>query len=256
MRKSRKQTMRSQFHDRSAAPPSAGILALALAGFFLSTFMIVLALESTEAPVRVAQESVDSLPSVAAAPSTIRSGRKAAAAKPAPPTSTQTTQTENDMMVLNQLRQRHNGLSDRQIAELARVIVEEATRHRLEPALVMAVIHVESSGRPQAVSPVGARGLMQIMPPTGKELADRNGIPWEGPDTLLDPIVNVKLGVAYLRKLTDRYQDVTTALAAYNWGPGRIDRRLRAGKSLPKIYPERVMQAYGITKHEVSVGRS
>ena len=124
--------MRSQFHDRSAAPPSAGILALALAGFFLSTFMIVLALESTEAPVRVAQESVHSLPSVAAAPSTIRSGRKAAAAKPAPPTSTQTTQTtqtENDMMVLNQLRQRHNGLSDRQIAELARVIVEEATRH-------------------------------------------------------------------------------------------------------------------------------
>ena len=255
MRKSRKQTMRSQFHDRSAAPPSAGILALALAGFFLSTFMIVLALESTEAPVRVAQESVDSLPSVAAAPSTIRSGRKAAAAKPAPPAST-STQTKNDTMVLNQLRQRHNGLSDRQIAELARVIVEEATRHRLEPALVMAVIHVESSGRPRAVSPVGARGLMQIMPPTGKELADRNGIPWEGPDTLLDPIVNVKLGVAYLRKLTDRYQDVTTALAAYNWGPGRIDRRLRAGKSLPKIYPERVMQAYGITKHEVSVGRS
>jgi hypothetical protein len=59
-----------------------------------------------------------------------------------------------------------------------------------------------------------------------------------------------------LRKLTDRYQDVSTALAAYNWGPGRIDRRLRAGKSLPKIYPERVMQAYSITKHEVSVGRS
>ena len=255
MRKSRKQTMRSQFHDRSAAPPSAGILALALAGFFLSTFMIVLALESTEAPVRVAQESVHSLPSVAAAPSTIRSGRKAAAAKPAPHASTSTL-TENDTMVLNQLRQRHNGLSDRQIAELARVIVEEATRHRLEPALVMAVIHVESSGRPRAVSPVGARGLMQIMPPTGKELADRNGIPWEGPDTLLDPIVNVKLGVAYLRKLTDRYQDVSTALAAYNWGPGRIDRRLRAGKSLPKIYPERVMQAYSITKHEVSVGRS
>ncbi|MDE0886340.1 MAG: lytic transglycosylase domain-containing protein [Myxococcota bacterium] len=163
---------------------------------------------------------------------------------------------ETDILVLKQLRRRGSVLSARQAVNLAQVIIEEAHRHNFEPALVLAVIEVESSGRPTAVSPVGARGLMQIMPPTGKELANRNGIPWEGPDTLFDPAVNVKLGVAYLRKLTDRYQDVTTALAAYNWGPGRIDRRLRSGKGVPTLYPNRVLEIYGAAKRTVSVGRS
>jgi soluble lytic murein transglycosylase-like protein len=163
---------------------------------------------------------------------------------------------DTDTLVLKQLRRRGSVLSARQAVNLAQVIIEEADRHDLEPALVLAVIQVESSGRPTAVSPVGARGLMQIMPPTGKELADRNGIPWDGPDTLFDPAVNVKLGVAYLRKLTDRYQDVATALAAYNWGPGRIDRRIRSGKGVPTLYPDRVLEVYTTAKRTVSVGRS
>jgi len=161
-----------------------------------------------------------------------------------------------DALVMRQLRRRGSVISARQAVKLAQVIIEEADRHDLEPALVMAVIQVESSGRPSAVSPVGARGLMQIMPPTGKELARRNGIPWEGPDMLFDPIVNVKLGVAYLSKLTDRYEDVSTALAAYNWGPGRIDRRLRSGKSVPTLYPDRVLQVYSSAKRDAEVGRS
>jgi len=158
--------------------------------------------------------------------------------------------------VLARLRQAGRELPPEQVRQLAEAIVAEAARHRFEPALVMAVIHVESSGRPTAVSPVGALGLMQIMPPTGEELAALHGIPWQGPDTLLDPVINVKLGVAYLRKLADRYDDMNTALAAYNWGPGRIDRRLRAGEGVPKIYPDRVMKAYDTTKREIAVGRS
>ena len=164
--------------------------------------------------------------------------------------------TAADRLIASKLRRPGSGLSYAQAAELAQVIVEEAKRHRFEPALVMAVIHVESSGRSLAVSPVGALGLMQIMPPTGRELAARHGIPWKGPDTLLDPVVNVKLGVAYLRRLTDRYQDVSTALAAYNWGPGRIDRRLRSGEKLPTLYRDRVMRAYDSTRQEIAVGRS
>ena len=164
--------------------------------------------------------------------------------------------TAADAAVLARLRQTGGGLSPDQIRRLAEAIVAEAARHRFEPALVMAVIHVESSGRPTAVSPVGALGLMQIMPPTGEELAGLHGIPWRGPDTLLDPVINVKLGVAYLRTLADRYDDMNTALAAYNWGPGRIDRRLRAGEGVPKLYPDRVMKAYDTTKREIAVGRS
>jgi soluble lytic murein transglycosylase-like protein len=177
--------------------------------------------------------------------------------KPAPePPAATATIDPTDSMVLDRLRRPGSGLSESEATKLAQVIIEESARHNFEPALVMAVIHVESSGRTLAVSPVGALGLMQIMPPTGKELALRHGIPWRGPDTLLDPFVNVKLGVAYLRKLTDRYKDVSVALAAYNWGPGRIDSRLRAGERVPSLYPDRVMQVYTTTKREIAVGRS
>ena len=57
-------------------------------------------------------------------------------------------------------------------------------------------------------------------------------------------MINVRLGTAYLRELADRYDgDVNTALAAYNWGPGRIDRRIRRGATVPRLYVEQVRRA-------------
>jgi soluble lytic murein transglycosylase len=91
---------------------------------------------------------------------------------------------------------------------------------------------------------VGALGLMQVLPSTGEELARKHGVVWRGAETLFDPLVNVKLGVAYLKQLSDRYSHVPTALAAYNWGPGRIDKRIRRGDTLPKIYVKKIMRAY------------
>jgi soluble lytic murein transglycosylase len=87
-------------------------------------------------------------------------------------------------------------------------------------------------------------GLMQILPSTGEEFAGKLGIEWMGKDTLFDPTINVKLGTAYLRELANRYGDVSVALAAYNWGPGRIDRRLRRGAKVPSIYIKQVMRVY------------
>jgi soluble lytic murein transglycosylase-like protein len=88
-------------------------------------------------------------------------------------------------------------------------------------------------------------GLMQVIPSTGQELAARLGIRWEGPHTLFDPTTNVRIGVAYLQELRDRYGDMSIALAAYNWGPGRIDRRISRGAPLPTIYAQLVFDAYG-----------
>lgn len=142
------------------------------------------------------------------------------------------------------LRERHSGLADSEIESVARAVVVEARRHDLEPLLVLGLIRVESAGYAFAVSSVGAFGLMQIMPATGAELAAREDVDWHGPDTLFDPLVNVRLGTAYLRELIDRYDgDVATALAAYNWGPGSIDRRLRAGSEVPQLYITQVMTA-------------
>ncbi len=143
---------------------------------------------------------------------------------------------------LAHLRSRHTGLSAAELPALAELIVAESRRHGLDPALALAVIRVESGCFNYAVSEVGALGLMQIMPATGRELATRLGIPWHGTDSLFDPRVNVRVGITYLKQLSDRYGSTHTALAAYNWGPGRIDRRIRRGQGVPKLYARRVLR--------------
>jgi soluble lytic murein transglycosylase len=107
-------------------------------------------------------------------------------------------------------------------------------------------VHVESRYDVFAVSEKNAMGLMQILPTTGEWLATEIGVPWNGPQTLFDPIANVRLGVAYLSRLLERYDgDLAAALAAYNWGPGHIDGRLRSGTPLPVTYADLVLRAYG-----------
>ncbi len=142
------------------------------------------------------------------------------------------------------LHWRHTGLSEKEMWTVCEAIVRESRRNDLDPDLVLAVLQVESGGYNFAVSSVGALGLMQLMPPTGREMAESLGIPWHGPDTLFDPVVNVTLGTAYLRQLSDRFGSWPAALAAYNWGPGRIDRRLRRGAGLPEIYARQVLELY------------
>jgi soluble lytic murein transglycosylase-like protein len=141
--------------------------------------------------------------------------------------------------------QARTGLTDAEVARLAQTVVVEARRHHFDPELVLAVIYVESRFDTYAVSPKDALGLMQLLPSTGAELAPIVGVEWHGPQTLFDPVANVRLGVAYLRQLTDRYNgSVRTALVAYNWGPGRIDQFVRAGDPLPREYSQLVLAAY------------
>ena len=98
-------------------------------------------------------------------------------------------------------------------AAYAAKIHELAARFDLSPALLEAVVWQESRWRANAVSPVGARGLAQLMPGTAREL----GV---NPD---DPFANLEGGARYLRQQLDRFDgDVEKALAAYNAGPGRV----------------------------------
>jgi soluble lytic murein transglycosylase len=135
------------------------------------------------------------------------------------------------------------GLARFEVQSVAGVIERESADRGLSRNLVLAVMRTESGFYNWARSPVGALGLMQIMPATGEMLARELEIPWEGSRTLFDPAVNVQLGIAYLAHLHARYGTWGPALAAYNWGPGIIDRRLQRGHSLPSAYPTRVLAA-------------
>lgn len=90
-------------------------------------------------------------------------------------------------------------------------------------AIVDAQIQAESAGNPLAVSPVGAKGLMQLMDATGLEIAAEYGIKPDSYDPF-NPKQNRLLGSLYLRKLLNLFGEIKLALAAYNCGMGRVSR--------------------------------
>ncbi len=97
----------------------------------------------------------------------------------------------------------------------------------IDPALALGIIRQESSFDGSTVSPVGARGLMQLMPATATLVARKLGLPANIPALTLDPHYNIRLGTAYLRGLLDQFGgSVPLAVAAYNAGPGRVQEWL------------------------------
>jgi soluble lytic murein transglycosylase len=117
----------------------------------------------------------------------------------------------------------------------------EAEFHRLDRALVAALILQESNFDPGATSRAGARGLMQIMPAVGRQLAMvRRYHTWDAA-LLYQPDVSLELGMTHLAGLLSDYEDVSHALAAYNAGSSRARRWLeRAGTDDPEVFVERI----------------
>ena len=103
-------------------------------------------------------------------------------------------------------------------------IRREAAKYGLDPAWVAAEIRAESVFNPNARSGANAMGLMQVVPATGRAVAQRIGVPWNGVATLYDPDANIAIGSAYLRQLYDRYGPPYMVLAGYNAGPAPLAR--------------------------------
>jgi len=130
----------------------------------------------------------------------------------------------------------------------------EAKRQNFDPLFVAAVIKSESTFNRQAVSNVGALGLMQILPDTGKYISRKNDIDWLGAGKLKDPSYNIKLGIAYLKYLEQYFgQNREHILVAYNWGPGNLLSALKNRSTLPtgpKKYARTIMKDHSKWQRE------
>ena len=120
--------------------------------------------------------------------------------------------------------------------DIDRIIEEAARDNNLDPHLVRAVVKTESNFDPRAVSKAGAKGLMQLMPGTARDL---------GVEDPFDPVENIKGGASYLRQMLDRYAgDTKKALAAYNWGPGNLEKSTGSMPTETKNYVRIVSDHY------------
>ncbi len=120
-------------------------------------------------------------------------------------------------------------------------LIGSAKANGLDPAMVASLIRQESNFNPRATSPVGARGLMQLMPSVGRTLARPQGIAGYNDESLYDPTINIRLGTQHLSGLFRRTSNLERVLAAYNAGESRVTRWItKAGADDPEMFTERI----------------
>lgn len=121
--------------------------------------------------------------------------------------------------------------------EIAEAVQVQSDKYKRDSDLVLAMIRVESNFDPNAISSVGAEGLMQVMPQWKEQLAIEGD--------LKDIETNINYGLQILAFYSQMYKDIETALSAYNRGPGMIDYDLRTGQDPNRNgYAERVLTVY------------
>lgn len=131
----------------------------------------------------------------------------------------------------------------------SKLVAELSVKYNMDPMLILAEVATESSFRAYVVSPVGAIGLMQLLPSTAKYISEKTGLPQiSGRRALFDPRINLELGVAYLSYLVKLTGKVEHAIIAYNIGPTNLFNDIYRGYPLPMGYVDRVMGKYNEIK--------
>ena len=135
-------------------------------------------------------------------------------------------------------------------ARVAAAIDSAQETHQLDPLLILAIIEQESRFDPHARGSHGSTGLMQIKPFVARDVAQRHGIPWTGPRTLLDPAANVAIGACYLGEMFEMYTDPALAISAYNLGPYRVQRMVARGQTPRPKYLISVLERFQVFASE------
>ena len=152
--------------------------------------------------------------------------------------------TSERRYILNAINGYRTGLGRMEELYLAEVIASESSKYRLDPVFIISLIETESSFFNWRKSSKGAVGLMQIRPHVGKDIAQDLDIQWNARDTLLNPFLNVRMGIHYFAYLKNKFDDTGLALAAYNAGPTYVDDMMREGRGVPRYFANKVVSMY------------
>jgi soluble lytic murein transglycosylase len=134
--------------------------------------------------------------------------------------------------------------TDAKLKTIANSVYEESQKYSIDYRLILAVMKVESNFKNDAISRKGARGLLQVKPSLAKHIAKNTGIQGEEVTILHEPEKNIKIGVNYLSQLIDMFENLTSALHAYNAGPSKV-KKIGALNTAPSThFTKKVMNEY------------
>ncbi|HVN23809.1 MAG TPA: lytic transglycosylase domain-containing protein [Syntrophorhabdales bacterium] len=146
--------------------------------------------------------------------------------------------------IVGYLQERMPDVSEERLREIATHVYAESKKHGLDYRLVLAVMKVESNFKENAVSSKGARGLLQIKPSLGRDIAETLGVNWSSDRILHEPEKNIKFGVYQLSQLIENFETLSWALYAYNSGQTKA-RELATKRQKPSLrFAKAVLSEY------------
>lgn len=145
---------------------------------------------------------------------------------------------------INFLKDRKPGTSEEKLRTIASSVYEESKKYNIDYRLVLAVMKVESNFKNNAISRDGARGLMQLRPSSARVIARESGVTVKNSKCLHEPEKNIKIAVSYLSKLRDMFDNMVSALHAYNAGPARVQKPASGNSARTTAFTRKVMGEY------------
>jgi soluble lytic murein transglycosylase len=146
--------------------------------------------------------------------------------------------------ITRHLKNENINIEDDTAKIISRVVYEESANHGLDYRLVLALMKIESNFKDDAISSMGARGLLQVKPSLAKFIAQDMGIKWEGYRTLDKPDSNIRIGIHFFSQLIKDFENINTALRAYNMGPTKVKELSQDNMQSTKGFPGLVMDEY------------
>jgi len=134
--------------------------------------------------------------------------------------------------------------TDEKLRIIANSVYEESQKYAIDYRLILAVMKVESNFKNEAISIKGARGLLQVKPSLAKYIVKDTGMKAEEIISLHEPETNIKIGVNYLSKLLDMFENLASALHAYNAGPSKVKKTSNGNASISSHFTKKVMNEY------------